>query len=38
MVAILIEWVVHYCRKIQLVKRHIRGRGQYHDNYSEGYN
>ena len=28
------EGVVHRCRKVQLVKRHIWGRGQYHDGYS----
>ena len=33
--AMLIEWIVHRCRKVQLVKRHIRGREQYHDRYSE---
>ena len=38
MVVMLIEWIVYCCRKVQLVKRHIWGRGQYHDSYTEGYN
>ena len=31
MIAMLINRIVHRCRKVQLVKRHNRGRGQYHD-------
>ena len=27
----LIEWIVYHCHKAQLMKRHNRGRGQYHD-------
>ena len=26
MVAILIEWIVHHCRKVQLVLRYIQGK------------
>ena len=37
MVAMLIEWIVHRCRKIQLVLRRIWGRGQFPGDYSEGY-
>ena len=38
LVAMLIEWVRHQGRKVQLMKRHIWGRGQYHDSHSEGDN
>ena len=37
MVAIVIQ-IVHCCRKVQIVKRHISGSGQYPDGYTEGYN
>ena len=38
MLAMLIEWIVYCCRKVQLVERHIKVRVQYHDSYNEGYN
>ena len=35
MLAMLIGCIVHRCRKVQLVKRHIKVRVQSHDGYSE---
>ena len=35
MIAMLINRIVYRCRKVQLVKTHIKVRVQYHDGYNE---